>query len=182
MEQIALILPIIIGLIVCFFGYRLKRVAFMILWFFIGYTLMSHITPVIFANWMPAMENAALWQTVINIGVGLIAAMMGLSLEKLCVFALCVLLAVTIAVGQFGLNLPAIIVGVIVGVIAGCIAVSIMKPAIIVLTAIGGSQTFVSGIIPLITAIPLANYYLILTIIVAVAGALFQFKNTKNIE
>ena len=77
-----ILIALALGLVVCFFGYKLKKLAFAIAWFLIGYTLCSHFAPDIIA-WMPQLENPDLWMGVLPIAVGLLAALMGLTIERL---------------------------------------------------------------------------------------------------
>ena len=77
-----ILIALALGLVVCFFGYKLKKLAFAIAWFLIGYTLCSHFAPDIIA-WMPQLENPNLWMEILPIAVGLLAALMGLTIERL---------------------------------------------------------------------------------------------------
>ena len=156
-----ILIALVLGLVVCFFGYKLKKLAFAIAWFLIGYTLCSHFAPDIIA-WMPQLENPDLWMGVLPIAVGLLAALMGLTIERLCIAALAYIVVVTI-----------------VGVLAGCVAVSLMKPAIIVLTAIAGAQSISTAVVSLF-GLNTATLYLPILVIAAVVGAIFQFKNNKH--
>ena len=49
MDYVSIIIGIVISIVLCFFGYRLKRIAFAIVWFVIGLNLgnflLPHITP-----------------------------------------------------------------------------------------------------------------------------------------
>lgn len=173
-----ILIALALGLVVCFFGYKLKKLAFAIAWFLIGYTLCSHFAPDIIA-WMPQLENPDLWMGVLPIAVGLLAALMGLTIERLCIAALAYIVVVTIAIQQFGASFPIFAVASIVGVIAGCVAVSLMKPAIIILTAIAGAQSISTAIVSLFS-LNAATLYLPILVIAAVVGAIFQFKNNKH--
>lgn len=174
-----MILGLILGLIICFFGYKLKKVAFAIAWFLIGYTLCAYFAPSLVHNLMPQLENPDLWITVLPIAVGLLFSLMGLSIERLCVGGLAFIVVVAILLQQFGFSWPLLGIACILGVVAGCVAVSMMKPAIIIITAIAGAQSVASGIISAIAAIPGAAYLPIL-IVLAVLGALFQFRDNKG--
>lgn len=175
-----LILGIALGIILCFFGYRLKKIAFAIAWFLIGYTLAAYVAPGLVHNLMPQLENPDLWITVLPLAVGLLLSLMGLSIERLCVSTLAFIAVVAIAIHQFGFSWPLLGVASILGVVAGMIAVSMMKPAIIIITAVIGAQGIAAGLLSAIAAIPAVAYMPIL-VVLAIVGAVFQFRNTKNV-
>ena len=158
-----ILIALVLGLVVCFFGYKLKKLAFAIAWFLIGYTLCSHFAPDIIA-WMPQLENPDLWMGVLPIAVGLLAALMGLTIERLCIAALAYIVVVTIAIQQFGASFPIFAVASIVGVIAGCVA---------------GAQSISTAVVSLFS-LNAATLYLPILVIAAVVGAIFQFKNNKH--
>ena len=174
-----MMLGLILGLIICFFGYKLKKLAFAIAWFLIGYTLCARFAPDLVHNLMPQLESPDLWITVLPIAVGLLLSLMGLSVERLCVGTLTFVVVVAIMLQQFGFSWPLLGVACIIGVVAGCVAVSMMKPAVIVITAFAGAQSVAAGLISAITAIPAAAYLPIL-IVLAVCGTLYQFRANKG--
>ena len=71
------IIAIIIGLILAFAGYRLKRIAMAIIWFVIGYSFVGQIAPNLIED--------PFWQMILRIAAGAILSMIGLSIEKLAV-------------------------------------------------------------------------------------------------
>jgi len=174
-----MILGLILGLIICFFGYKLKKLAFAIAWFLIGYTLCARFAPDLVHNLMPQLEKPDLWITVLPIAVGLLLSLMGLSIERLCVSTLTFVVVVAIVLQQFGFSWPVIGVACILGVVAGCIAVSMMKPAIIIITAFAGAQSVSAGLLSAFAAIPAVAYMPIL-IILGLIGAFYQFHANKG--
>jgi hypothetical protein len=173
------IITIVLALIVCFFGYKLKKLALFLIWFIIGYSIGKMIPT------DQLISDGQIWATILPLATGLLAALLSLSIERLCVS----LLAGTIGFfatmnlffGGVYTLMPNIVVSVAVGVVLGCIAVACIKPMSILVTAIGGayyaamalaSLSFIAKI-----NLPMA---LILTCILATLGAVFQFKNNKG--
>ena len=174
-----LIITLLIGIGLCFYGYRLKKVAFAIIWFIIGYFAVK-----IYA---PDLIGDPFWQTMLQIAAGALLSLIGLSIEKLAVSATAFIIVSSMVLQHFGpatdWTLPAIAIAC--GVVAGAVAVWLMKPAIIIYTAIYGGNLLATSIMGLLPAEIKANIpYLTFILLGALAagGAIFQFKNTKNIE
>ena len=71
------------GLALMFFGYRIKKVAFFIIWFILEYNLMVFLMPTL-NNMVPDMATNNLYQILLPIAGGLLLALLGFSIEKLC--------------------------------------------------------------------------------------------------
>lgn len=175
---IAPLIAILIGVVLAFGGYRLKRIAMSIIWFVIGYSLVKNFAPNLIAD--------PFWQMVLQIAAGAILSLVGLSIEKLAVS-----LTAGIVVGWFVIQhfgpvtswvLPAIAIAA--GAVAGMIAVWMMKPAVIIFTAIEGANLIATNVISLlpenVASIP--YLFLILFGIIFVVAAGWQWNNCKNIE
>ena len=61
-----LIFMIALGLLACLFGYRIKKIAFFILWFILGFNLMQFFMPTI-NGWFPEIAGNDLWQHLLPI-------------------------------------------------------------------------------------------------------------------
>ncbi len=61
---IAPLIAILIGVVLAFGGYRLKRIAMSIIWFVIGYSLVKNFAPNLIAD--------PFWQMVLQIAAGAI--------------------------------------------------------------------------------------------------------------
>jgi hypothetical protein len=173
------IVAIIIGLILAFAGYRIKRIAMAIIWFVIGYTLVK--------TYLPNLIEDPFWQTILQIAAGAILSMIGLSIEKLAVSLTAGAVVTMFIIKNFGpvenWTLPAIAIAC--GVVAGVIAVWMMKPAVILFTAIHGANLIAINIMTFLPDDVIANIpYLQIVIfaVIATAGTIFQWNNTKNIE
>lgn len=172
------LVAILIGVVLAFGGYRLKRIAMSIIWFVIGFSLVAHFAPNLIAD--------PFWQMVLQIAVGAILALVGISIEKLAVSLTAGIVVTWFIIQHFGpvtsWVLPCIAIAC--GVVAGTIAVWMMKPAIIIFTAIEGANLIASNVVSLlpenIASIP--YLFIILFAIIFIVGAGWQWNNCKNIE
>jgi hypothetical protein len=169
------------GLAVLLFGYRIKRVAFFIIWFLIGYNLMGYLIPVINPA-VPQIAENQLYQTLLPIAGGLLAALLGFSIEKICVGGICFGLVMLITVQYFGTEMSVIAIGAIIGIIAAGVAVTLMKPAVIIATAVAGAYALTLAILTLATELNAETYYWPILIGIAALGSIFQFATTKRVS
>lgn len=176
MEIYELIIYVLIGLAVCFFGYRIKKIGFFIIWFFLGYNLTTLFLPTI-NTWIPQIAGVSFWQILLPICGGLLLGLLGFSIEKFCVGAIVFLLTILIAVQYFGLTTEVLIISAILGAILSAIAVALIKPAIIIMTALAGAYALTTAIIS-IGSFDKAIFFFPILVIIAALGAIFQF--TKN--
>lgn len=177
------IIAIIIGLILAFAGYRLKRIAMAIIWFVIGYSFVGQIAPNLIED--------PFWQMILRIAAGAILSMIGLSIEKLAVSLTTGVVVTWFIIQHFGpvtdWTLPCIAIAI--GVVAGTIAVWAMKPAVIVFTGIEGANLLATNILALIPAEILGKLpfdsgllFTIVFVIIAVVGITSQWQSTRNME
>ena len=181
LELYELIIFIAIGIAVLFFGYRLKKIAFFIIWFLLGFNLMMFLMPTI-NNLVPDIAGNQIYQTLLPIAGGVLLAMMGFSIEKLCVGGIAFLLVMMITVQYFGTEIQTLAIGGIVGVVAAGAAVALMKPAIIVATALAGSYALTLVIFAFFTALSFETYYWPILLGITVIGTGFQFLSTKHVS
>ena len=173
-----LVVMIIAGVAALLFGYRIKKIAFFIVWFIIGLNLMHYLTPWLESTAPEVMANE-LWRNLIPIAGGLLMALLGFSIEKVCLGGIVFALTMVITAQYFGTEMNTLIIGAVVGVILAGLAVMLMKPAIIVATAIAGGYVVTLGILYW-TGISAETYYFPLLVSVAAAGSLFQFATTRR--
>ena len=169
-----------LGLAVLLFGYRIKKVAFFIVWFILGYNLMGLLMPWI-NNMVPQIAENELYQILLPIGGGLLLALLGFSIEKLCVGGICFALVMLITVQYFGTDIQTLAIGAVVGIIAAGAAVMLIKPAVIVATALTGAYAMTLAIIALAELNAEAYYWPIITGL-TVVGVVFQFLTTRRIQ
>lgn len=167
-----------IGLAVLLFGYRIKKIAFFIIWFLIGYNIMLLLMPVLNTA-VPQIATQSLWQALLPIAGGLLLALLGFSIEKLCVAGICFFLVMTITVQYFGTDLLTLAIGAIIGVVAAAAATAMIKPAIIIASSIAGAWGLT---LALLNIFPVIDKVFFLPFIAAFAllGAIFQFATTKH--
>ena len=181
LEFFELLITAAIGLAVLLFGYRITKIAFFIIWFLIGYNLMLFLMPI--ANQaVPQIADSRLYQILLPIGGGLLLALLGFSIEKICVAGICFFLVMLITIQYFGTEIPTLAVGAIIGVVAAAAATALMKPAVIIATAIAGGYALTLAILGIFPDISKEIFYFPLLIGISLIGAIFQFSTTKHVD
>lgn len=170
-----------LGLAVLLFGYRIKKIAFFIIWFLLGFNLVMMIMPFVNQN-VEAIATNELYQTLLPIGGGLLLALLGFSIEKLCVGGICFALVMLITAQYFGTEMQTLAIGAIVGVIAAGLAVTLMKPAIIVATAVAGAYALTLAVFKLNETIDFETFYWPMLIGLSAVGSIFQFLTTRRVS
>ena len=176
-----LIIMLGVGLAVLLFGYRLKKIAFFAIWFLLGFAGMTYLMPTI-NELVPEIVGNDLYQTLIPIAGGLLLALMGFSIEKLCVGGICFALVMLASVQYFGTEMQTLAISAIVGIIAAGAAVMLMKPATIVATAAVGAYAITLALLLLIPDINREAFYWPMIIGLAAVGSVFQFLTTKRVN
>ena len=164
-DLIIMIVKLLMGIVVCFAGYRLREALLPLIWFIICYGLASRYTGYLITDPKVLL--------VINILIGLIGAFLGYSLEKITINILGVYAGFSLFTSIFGnTSIVGIVGGMILGLVFALLARKLFKLIIILSTAwVGGSM-----IAPLIcnyVTLPFQQIYLI--VILFVLGALVQF-------
>ena len=171
----------IAGLLLLFLGYRIKKVGFFIIWFLIGFNLMRILMPAINTVAPDAMKTD-LWQTLLPIAGGLLLAFFGFSIEKLCVGGMVFGLVLMLTMQYFGTEIQTLVIGAILGIVLGGFAVTLMKPTIIIATALMGAYTLVLAVFKFTSSLDPAVFYFPLLIGFTAVGSVVQFLTTKNID
>ncbi|MBR3256536.1 DUF4203 domain-containing protein [Candidatus Saccharibacteria bacterium] len=169
-----------LGLALMLFGYRVKKLAFFIIWFLIGYNLMMFLMPII-NNMVPQIAGSELYQILLPIAGGLLLALLGFSIEKVCLAGICFFLVMMITVQYFGTSIPTLAIGAIIGVVAGAAATTLMKPAIIIATALAGAYALTVALLNIFPVLDQQILYFPLIGAFALLGAIFQFSTTKKV-
>lgn len=174
LQQYETIIAIAIGIFLCLCGYRIKKVAFVVIWFIIGYYLMSLA--------VPHITTDPTWSQILPIGAGIVLGVLGFSIEKFCIFAIATFTVATTIIESFQLTeiLP-IALAIAAGVVVGCIATAFIKPLGIITTALSGAKLIakytVSGL-----ALQHEPYFLVILAICFAVGVAFQFKSCRHID
>ncbi len=165
-------ISIIIGLIACFFGFSLRKIVVVIAWILMGYTISKGIL-INYVDEKELLEG-------MSIIIGLILGVVSHELELISIFVAAGFLCGNFAYQNLTLNSPVnIIIAVIVGIIAGALSIKLVKPILIIATAIAGGGAISSGLATMFKGIP--NYgILIIEIVFITLGILFQFKGNKG--
>ena len=168
-----------IGLALMLFGYRIKKIAFFLIWFILGYNLMIFLMPTI-NNVAPEVVKTELYQILLPIAGGLLLALMGFSIEKLCVGGICFALTMMIVVRYFGTDIQFLAIGGIIGVVVAALGVSLMKPAIILASTIAGAYAITLAVFTFFPDINKEVFYFPILGGLSLIGAIFQFATTKH--
>lgn len=178
-----LIFMIVLGLLACLFGYRIKKIAFFILWFLLGFNLMQFLMPTI-NGWFPEIATNDLWQHLLPICGGLLLSLIGFTIEKLCVAGICFCLVMVIGIYYFGTAPLTLVLTALVGVIASALGVRLMKPTIIAASAIAGAYAITVSLFCLFPELITNKAMLYFPILAGIAmiGAIFQVTTTKHVN
>ena len=142
---------------------------------------MAFLMPTI-NNLVPQVADSSLYQILLPIAGGLLLALLGFSIEKLCVGGICFALVMVITVRYFGTDIQVLAIGGIIGIIAAGAAIMLMKPAIIVATAAAGAYALTVATLNLATNLDFGAYYWPMVLGITALGSIFQFVTTKRIS
>lgn len=172
------VVMLVAGLLLMVAGYKIKKIAFFIIWFLIGFSLMGYLTPLLLH--IAPMLNNAFWQTLLPIAGGLLLALMGLTVEKICVSGIVFGLTLAITAQYFGTSMQTMLLGGVVGVVLAGAASMLMKPATIIATAIAGAYTLTMAVLHWGTELNAEAMYFPILLSGAAIGSLIQFMTTKH--
>lgn len=179
LNETEMIFMAIVGALLLFAGYRIKKIAFFLIWFFIGYTLMGYLMPELI-KLVPDIANNELWKNLLPLAGGLLVALMGFTIEKICVGGITFGVVMMIVAQYFGTEMQTLLIGGVVGLIAAGASVMLMKPAIVIATATAGSYLILPGIFMLAKDLSAEALYFPLLIGIAAVGAIIQFMTTRR--
>lgn len=179
LESWQLWLIAIIGFLVAILGFRIKKVAFFIIWFVLGFLLMDYFMPNI-ENAMPMIRDSMLWRMLIPLGGGLLVALMGFTIEKICLGGICFALVIMTTAQYFGTEIQTMAIGAIVGVIAAGASSMLTKPATIIATAVAGGYMLTISLTTLFSEMNAEVAYWPMIIGIGVLGSIIQFVTTRR--
>ena len=177
--SVQLVIMMAVGLAALFAGYKIKKVAFFIVWFIIGLNLTHFLMPWINQT-VPQIAQNSLWQSLLPIAGGLLVAFMGFTIEKICVAGTTFALVLIITAQYFGVDAQTMVIGAVIGVVAAGAAVMMMKPAIIVVTALAGAYVLTLGILFFFEGINKEAFFFPMIAGIAAAGVMVQALTTKR--
>ena len=166
---------IVLALLTCFFGFRLRRLWYALLVFAVG-ALLGYAVSRLFVP-------EKLWLCLlIGLGVGLLAAGFTFRIYKAVVFVLafcCVFALVGEVLGDVQ-PVIAVICAVVLGILAGILAARFQYYVIVIVTAVTGGWRAASGLRRVISSMT-PEFMLILAGVLIAAGMIFQFVTTKKL-
>lgn len=169
------------GLFILLCGYRIKKVAFFVIWFVIGMNLTNQILPWL-TSLAPDVLGTDLWQMLLPIAGGLLLAMLGFTIEKICVAGICFALVMLITTQYFGTEVQTLAIGAVVGVIVAGAAVALMKPAIIIMTALAGAYALAAVVFAWFGELNPETLYFPVLVGLTAAGSIFQLSTTRSLD
>lgn len=167
------------GLALMLVGYRIKRVAFFIIWFLLGYIATGYLMPIINGA-VAEIADSQLWQSLLPIIGGLLLALMGFMIEKICLGGICFGLVIMMTAQYFGTEIQTMVVGAIIGVIAGGVATMMMKPATIIATSVAGGYALTLAILALAPDLDRMTLFWPMILGFSVFGSIIQFISCRH--
>lgn len=175
LDKIVFFLAIItIGYAICFYGYKLRNLVLVFIWFLLGFTLSNEV----FKNVFTQVDMLHAFSTII----GLLCSLFSYKLHLLNIFV-----CVSWMIGNilyyeltFEQNVN-FIIAIVIGIIAGLIAVKFEKILLIITTSIIGSSIMIKSS----NFLPISIDKLILVaiqIFIIILGLIYQYKTCKNIK
>lgn len=168
-----------VGLLLLFLGYKIKKIAFFIMWFLLGYIATGYLMPIINSA-VAEIANNNLWQSLLPIAGGLLLALMGFMVEKVCIGGVCFGLVIMMTAQYFGTELQPMLIGAVVGVVAGGLAVMMIKPATIIATSVAGGYALTLAILALMPDLDGELLFWPMILGSSAVGAIVQFMTTKH--
>lgn len=168
-----------VGLALMLVGYKIKKPAFFIIWFLLGYIGMGYLMPIINSAWAD-VANSSFWQGLLPILGGLLLALMGFMIEKICLGGIIFGLTLMMTAQYFGTEMQTMAIGGIIGVILGGLAVMMMKPATIIATSVAGGYALTLAILALVPDMNGETWFWPMIVGLGALGSLVQFISCKH--
>ena len=168
-----------VGLALMFLGYKIKKAAFFVIWFLLGYIATGYLMPIINPA-VPEIANSSFWQGLLPILGGLLLGLMGFMIEKIALGGICFGLTLMMTAQYFGTEIQTMVIGGIVGAILAGVAVMMIKPATIVATSVGGAYALTLAVLKLASGIDAETAFWPMIIGFAVLGTVIQFISCKH--
>ena len=168
------------GLALILIGYKIKKAAFFILWFILGYVAAGYLLPII-STTFSEVANSSFWQGLIPILGGLLLGLMGFMIEKIALGGVVFGLTLMMTAQYFGTEMQTMLIAGVVGAILAGVAVMMMKPATIVATSIGGAYALTLAILAITSgSIDAETAFWPMIIGFSALGCIVQFISCKH--
>jgi|GEM_PF-650971 len=167
------------GLALMLIGYKIKKIAFFIIWFLLGYIASGYLLPIINSA-LPEVAESNFWQGLIPILGGLLLGLMGFMIEKICLGGAIFGLTLLMTAQYFGTEIQTMVIGGIIGAVLGGVAVMMMKPATIIATSIAGGYALTLAILALAPELDAETWFWPMIVGFGALGSLIQFISCKH--
>ena len=168
------------GLALMLVGFRIKKAAFFILWFILGYVASGYLLPII-NNALPEIAGSTFWQGLIPLIGGLLLALMGFMIEKIALGGVVFGLTLMMTAQYFGTEMQTMLIAGIVGAVLAGASVMMMKPATIIATSVGGAYALTLAILAIASgSIDAKTTFWPMIIGFSVLGSIVQFISCKH--
>ena len=168
-----------VGLALMLIGYKIKKIAFFIIWFLLGYIASGYLLPII-NNALPEVAESNFWQGLIPILGGLLLGLMGFMIEKICLGGVVFGLTLLMTAQYFGTEIQTMVIGGIIGAVLAGVAVMMMKPATIIATSIAGGYALTLAILALAPDINAETWFWPMIVGFGAIGSVVQFISCKH--
>lgn len=169
----------IVGALVLFAGYKIKKIGFFIVWFLLGFRLVQYLLPTL-GEAVPQIVGNELWQNLLPLAGGLLLGLMGFTVEKICVGGIVFGITLAITAQYFGTEMQTMLIGGVVGVVLAGVSTMLMKPAIVLATAAAGAYALVICIFHWANGLDPTTLYMPLLVGITAVGAGVQFATTRR--
>ena len=167
------------GLLLLFLGYKIKKIAFFIVWFLLGYILTGYLMPIVNGA-VAEIANSDLWQNLLPIAGGLLLALMGFMVEKVCIGGAVFGLSLMMTAQYFGTEIQTMAIGGVVGVVLAGFAVMMLKPATIIATSVAGGYALTLAILALAPDLDKEMLFWPMILGFSALGSFVQFLTTRH--
>ena len=167
------------GLVLLFLGYKIKKIAFFIIWFLLGYIATGYLMPIINGA-VAEIASSSLWQSLLPIAGGLLLGLMGFMIEKVCLGGAVFGLTLMMTAQYFGTEIQTMVIGGIVGAILSGLSVMMIKPATIIATSVAGGYALTLAILALAPEINAETFFWPMILGFSAVGSLVQFITTRH--
>lgn len=167
------------GLALMLIGYKIKKIAFFIIWFLLGYIASGYLLPIINSA-LSEVAESNFWQGLIPILGGLLLGLMGFMIEKICLGGVVFGLTLLMTAQYFGTEIQTMVIGGIIGAVLGGVAVMMMKPATIIATSIAGGYALTLAILALAPELDAETWFWPMIVGFGALGSLIQFISCKH--
>ena len=166
------IIFLIIGIILCFCGYKIQKILITFAWFLIGFNISSILLGNIISN-----ETTVL---IASLAVGLILAILGIKIERLAVYIAVAYLSYKALSTYlvFDNETATYLINGVISLIIGALSVKLIRPIIIIVSSIYGTSLVTSNL-PHLLNIPSIGMTII-TIFLIIISIIYQLSTTKD--